>query len=160
MTTCLFYMAQKRLDKRKFNDKEKWCNAGQHWQPLGVFGPNAREISGLQCYCRACQAKKKFKKRHENIAAYNAHQRNYMRIYNHGVSDADVEILLKEQDYRCAVCGDPVDLSSSLDHSHTTGRVREVLCRGCNWGLGHFKDSVERLEKAIAYLKKHELPSL
>jgi len=160
MTTCLFYMAQKRPDKRKFNDKEKWCNAGLHWQPRSAFGPNTREISGLQCYCRPCQAKKKLDGRHKDVAAYNAAHRAYMRVYNHGISDAEVKILLEEQNYCCAICGVPVDLSSPLDHDHVTGKVRGVLCRGCNWGLGHFKDSTERLENAVIYLRKHELSVL
>jgi len=41
-----------------------------------------------------------------------------------------------------------------IDHCHDTGEVRGVLCSGCNLGLGHFTDSVTKLENAIKYIKK------
>ncbi|MFN7883614.1 MAG: endonuclease domain-containing protein [bacterium] len=43
-----------------------------------------------------------------------------------------------------------------VDHDHTTGKVRGVLCRVCNVALGGFKDSRLHLEKAIQYLDKYE----
>jgi hypothetical protein len=43
-----------------------------------------------------------------------------------------------------------------IDHCHTTGKVRGVLCDLCNKGLGQFKDNIETLEKAINYLKENK----
>lgn len=42
-----------------------------------------------------------------------------------------------------------------IDHCHRTRKVRSALCRACNIGLGMFKENVNTLEKAIAYLKAH-----
>lgn len=39
-------------------------------------------------------------------------------------------------------------------HDHKTGKIRGLLCRACNHGLGNFLDSIENLEEAINYLKK------
>jgi hypothetical protein len=37
-----------------------------------------------------------------------------------------------------------------------TNQFRGILCYYCNLGLGQFKDSGERLQKAIAYLAKFQ----
>ena len=42
------------------------------------------------------------------------------------------------------------------DHSHKTNKVRDLLCSQCNLGLGHAKDSIDLLNKAIKYLEHHE----
>lgn len=42
-----------------------------------------------------------------------------------------------------------------VDHNHETKQVRDLLCHSCNTGLGKFKDSVELLEAATQYLKRH-----
>ena len=39
-----------------------------------------------------------------------------------------------------------------IDHCHNTGKIRGMLCEGCNIGLGGFKDNIVLLHKAIGYL--------
>lgn len=50
----------------------------------------------------------------------------------------------------CVICGAADDLA--VDHCHSTGKIRGVLCRPCNLGLGYFRDDPERLLRAIKYL--------
>jgi len=42
-----------------------------------------------------------------------------------------------------------------VDHCHSSGKVRGLLCHHCNTALGKFQDSVEVLSSAIDYLRKN-----
>lgn len=68
--------------------------------------------------------------------------------------------MLDKQQNRCKICGteDPVHWSGrfQIDHCHTTGKVRGLLCSPCNGGMGMFKDRIDILESAISYLKEAE----
>lgn len=50
----------------------------------------------------------------------------------------------------CQVCGSTEALH--VDHCHETGRVRGVLCRACNMGLGMLGDTPSRVRALLAYL--------
>ena len=71
--------------------------------------------------------------------------------------------MAKIQDYKCAICGIDVteniraekQIALSVDHNHTTGALRELLCMKCNYGLGYFRDNADILSKASAYITKH-----
>jgi Recombination endonuclease VII len=68
-----------------------------------------------------------------------------------------VEQYHKGHDGRCEICSGPPGVRRnrlSIDHDHVTGKFRGLLCDNCNNGLGRFKDSVENLEAAIAYLRR------
>jgi hypothetical protein len=58
--------------------------------------------------------------------------------------------MLKEQDYKCALCGEPIDENdAALDHEHSNGKIRSVLHRGCNILLGKIQNSltINRISK-------------
>ena len=83
------------------------------------------------------------------------------RKYN--LTQQEYNIKLTNQKHQCAICGkeaknnirggklDPLH----IDHCHITNKIRDLLCHQCNSGLGQFKDSIENLQKAIDYLRKH-----
>jgi hypothetical protein len=53
----------------------------------------------------------------------------------------------------CAICQEPPKAKPlNVDHCHTTGRIRGLLCTPCNLGLGSFNDSMPRLARALLYL--------
>ena len=62
--------------------------------------------------------------------------------------------MLTTQNYQCKICGGGIGTSSPVDHNHTTGKIRGVLCDRCNRGLGLMEDSISILERAIAHLKE------
>ena len=80
-------------------------------------------------------------------------QRDEILMKRYGINQADFDRMSDEQDGKCAVClNPPTKRGLFVDHDHETGKVRGLLCAWCNTGLGHFKDSILYLFRAIAYL--------
>lgn len=67
--------------------------------------------------------------------------------YRNVISDEGLKNLLSEP--VCTICG---EFGDQVDHCHTTGQVRGLLCINCNTGLGKFKDDPMLLEFARLYL--------
>lgn len=56
---------------------------------------------------------------------------------------------------KCQLCDESLNVEHShIDHCHKTLRIRGILCRKCNVGLGMFRDNIHILYKAIVYLQK------
>lgn len=70
---------------------------------------------------------------------------------------------MEDQDGVCAICGEE-DPFLVIDHDHSCCPgitacglcVRALICRDCNFGLGHFHDDPDRLTRAVEYLAIHE----
>jgi ribosomal protein L40E len=74
-------------------------------------------------------------------------------LAKYGLVQADYDQLVTEG---CQLCGAVEAASYHLDHCHTTGKFRGLLCSKCNNGLGMLGDNLEGLYKAIKYLEKAE----
>lgn len=77
-----------------------------------------------------------------------------------GIHESQYSAMLDEQNHVCAICGSPeiCDRDLCVDHCHTSGKVRGLLCTNCNMALGKFQDNVEYLRKAIEYLERDYTP--
>lgn len=91
-------------------------------------------------------------------------KKHYKKKY--GITLDDYNAMLHAQGGVCAICGQPEMrimrgkvAALSVDHCHTTGKVRGLLCNRCNIGLQMFKDNVELIQKASEYLKSQRLIS-
>lgn len=99
------------------------------------FPLHNKKRNGLDSWCRACRA---------------TYRSEICRGRFRGVlSDAALK-QIKADVQECVICGDAGPLV--VDHDHTTGRVRGMLCNHCNRGLGHFRDRPDLLEFARMYL--------
>jgi hypothetical protein len=99
-------------------------------------------------YCYTCKLKVR------KAARDAAHGKRIEEAYN--ITQADYEALYVFQGGRCAICWRATGKSKKLavDHDHKTGSVRGLLCSSCNRGvLGHLRDDVLALERAIRYLQ-------
>lgn len=61
--------------------------------------------------------------------------------------------MAESQGWACKICNRIPENKLHVDHCHETGKIRGLLCGGCNVGLGHFGDDPERLKYAAAYLE-------
>ena len=74
---------------------------------------------------------------------------NALALY--GIDKTQHAAMLRRQDGRCAICDTAV--ATDIDHDHTTGDVRGLLCGQHNTGLGLFGDDPDLLRRAAAYLE-------
>lgn len=83
-------------------------------------------------------------------------RRNSLRI-NFGISVDAYEAMNAAQGGLCGICGktDATGRRLAVDHCHATGKIRGLLCGVCNTGIGKLGDTVDRLERALAYLKRN-----
>ena len=81
----------------------------------------------------------------------------------YGISVEEYERRLSEQNGRCKICNrtpeevqDKTAWRLAVDHCHTTGKVRGLLCRPCNTAIGQLQESADIIQKALEYVKEHK----
>lgn len=95
--------------------------------------------------------------RRETTAARAAERAKWARIERkYGLTQEAYRALYEAQRGLCGLCSEPLPFDQiEVDHDHESGRVRAMLHGRCNTALGQFGDSVEQLQRAIAYLERH-----
>ena len=113
---------------------------------------------------RAAQQKDYYDANKERIRARNRlwnkqnkkRRRSQHLLKNYGITQEDYEWMLENQNHACKICGTSDAGGASgrmvVDHCHTTGNVRGLLCNRCNTAIGLFKDDPAVLASAINYL--------
>lgn len=117
--------------------------------PPEEFPIARREKTGRHRYCKRChgtRCKASAEKHHGG-------RRGYLMKLRYGITEEEMKALLFAQGGLCAICGSAK--AAHVDHDHSSGDVRGVLCFNCNGGLGRFQDDPGVLEAAIAYLLSH-----
>lgn len=85
--------------------------------------------------------------------------RVYRLKHQYNLSLDNYNEMLKTQNGVCAICkgNDNGPWGTlSVDHCHSTGNVRGLLCAKCNKGLGQFNDDTKLFNLAIEYIEKHK----
>ena len=87
------------------------------------------------------------------------YQRSWLRR-NYKMTLEEYQQIYADQNGKCKICGD-IGFAITrnqrqlvvIDHCHSTGKVRGLLCHNCNRALGLFQDKISNLENAIRYLE-------
>jgi hypothetical protein len=72
---------------------------------------------------------------------------------HYGLTEEEKRKVLEFQRGLCGICKKPLD-KPNTDHDHKTGETRGLLCFRCNYSLGSFRDDLEQLEAALAYMRQ------
>ncbi len=154
-------------------------------QPLDSFYKAPGTKDGYRGDCKDCfraRAKARYplvreaniararKWREDNLERFQANQRrmrstpegklrqragHLMRKF--GMTIEQYDAMLEAQGGGCFICGRPPreDISLHVDHDHSTGKVRGILCFCCNNALADFQEDPELLRKAASYVSWH-----
>lgn len=107
--------------------------------------------------CNPCKVRYNKQRRQENPERVAEVERRSKFKKNYGITLEDYYTMLENQGNACGICKvqTPGNRTKffAVDHCHTTGKVRGLLCTKCNRGLGLFNDSTDKLLNALNYLK-------
>jgi hypothetical protein len=113
-------------------------------------------------YIRKCKDNKHNRfnspcKKCSDINRVEGYMKSYLMKRSYGILPHQFESMMKNQDYKCAICGihkDNYKKEFAIDHCHNTNKIRGLLCTNCNTGIGMLQDNIEILNSAIKYLLK------
>jgi hypothetical protein len=124
---------------------------------------------GVGSHCRACCAKQSNARYRKNKTFILSRQKEYYRkakklhpvaLHKYGITHQQYMEMWEKQKGLCPICHHPERCKRrkwlAVDHDHSTGKIRALLCDKCNLGIGHFKDDIALLESAISYIKEHK----
>lgn len=152
----------------------KTCSGCREDKPITDFSLRGTAPDGRMQRCRDCRAAAHASMTPEQHAAHKARvsahrkrpevQRRIRDLHlqkEFGITLADYEARLTAQGHVCAICKQPETKrqkgtlqSLAVDHCHSTGKIRGLLCYRCNLILGHVQDDPALLQHAAAYLKQ------
>lgn len=135
---------------------QRFCTGCAEVKPLSEFGGKKKGR------CRPCVAAQaaEWRARHPGYGTEYMRrvrdERGYARRTRFGLTPDDVKSMHDAQGGRCGICDELVPADGiNIDHCHSTGRIRAILCRSCNLALGFFKDDPGRMERAAEYIREH-----
>jgi hypothetical protein len=143
-------------DRSRKDGKYPWCKSCvRDWNINNSSNPHYKEYKTK--YQREYA---KRPERRQQIAAYQQTEagkrckRRSKLKQKYSLDEATYNFILKSQKNACAVCRNPLTITkhTHIDHCHTTGIIRGILCNHCNRALGAVKDSTLILRNLINYL--------
>ena len=146
--------------KRKIRAAEHGGARAFHGAPCRNCDSTLRDVLSGRCIACRKQAVTRHltaEKRKEYKLKYKGRYKQKTRTQKLlSIDHETFALLLTKQDGRCAICGVRPKRKLHIDHCHSTGRFRGLLCSSCNTGIGLLRDSPAILRSAINYLENNE----
>lgn len=146
------YAARDRAETYVKENGKTCVQCGQ-LKAAAAFRPSKKEQDRHAARCIECQQGLKA----DRIARKVPKKKAYWKKSKYGISESRYNEMLGAQGYACAVCLKPHSTEKVLciDHDHSSGRVRGLLCSHCNTAIGYFRDSPMFCRAAAVYLENH-----
>ena len=120
------------------------------------FAKNKSRRSGYNSYCKDC-AKDNYYSKAEYKSSKALSNRKSALKRKYGLTLEDYQLMWDNQGGVCAICGQPeIGKLLSVDHNHSTGKIRDLLCDRCNKGIGQAKEDLDIICNMIEYLLREE----
>ena len=147
----------------KNTNEKKFCPKCDRFYTRDNFYKNKAAPDGLTGYCKECDKKKNRERKMAKSDYYSDMNKMYKRFRRFNITKEQFEKMMEDQEWKCKICKSDLQERFAIDHNHSCceGRyscgkcVRGILCTNCNLGLGNFKDNIDYLKSAIAYLQKY-----
>jgi hypothetical protein len=138
------------------------CGKCKEIKELSDFSITTRKLSdGTKVkrpysYCKPCRVKvnsENFKKL--GMPRCKTTQKDYKLRTKYNITLSDFHKQMEFQSNVCAICKCEFqnERKTHVDHCHTTGEIRGILCSHCNHALGMFKDDINIIQTALDYIK-------
>jgi hypothetical protein len=104
--------------------------------------------------CKPCHLE--YKKSNPNTKRNRKAEKLKLR---YGLTYAEWEQMRETEDYKCMACGiteQELGRTLDVDHCHTNGKARGILCNKCNTALGHAYDNPDILRALADYVETNK----
>jgi hypothetical protein len=136
----------------------KKCTGCKKLKSKEDFSKRSDRKIGVQAKCKECQGKDAKKRRKKMPEVFKNYDRKTHLKRHYNLSLDEYNLIYEKQLGKCACCGKhqhELKRALDVDHDHTTGEIRGLLCSRCNTAIGYVEEKKEILEEIILYLKKH-----
>ena|ERR1700754_622458 len=135
---------------------EKKCTKCGETKILNRFSRRADCSGKHHSWCIQCRVIASRKWARDNPEKNRIKTYRHRLKYRYGLSQEQYDKMFTEQNGRCYICdgSSKLDKKLAVDHNHTTGKVRRLLCDMCNKGLGSLRERPDIMERMISYVKE------
>ncbi len=138
--------------------KNYYANNKETWNKRTDAENAARNVMRRERYRNDPEYREAIKIKSINDRRKNPRRRREQNLRaTYGITQEAYDLVLEYQGGGCAICGRKENTAKyfkylHVDHDHTTGEVRGILCDSCNLAIGKFQDNPELLRRAADYL--------
>lgn len=140
----------------------KKCTVCKENKDFSEYFKSQKSKDGYGYRCKPCDKEARADYRENNRERFREVARRKQLKHKYGMSMDEYDALLKRQKGRCGICGteNPCGRKKvrkhltnfAVDHCHSTGKIRGLLCSSCNRGLGLLGDNWAIIANLRRYL--------